>query len=313
MARIQEQIGRVLKVGLGSLSVLAVSAVGFYGYRMTLRPARIPETRSLYQGVTYQRIIKNQPRPLVLHTIEVDLNAPGIDFLVTPSVPADGYTLSANTVPGFLSQYGAQVAINGSYFAPHEVGSPLHYYPQVGDGVRSVGIAISEGDRYSPAKKGWAALCILSIDDIRITENDCPTETAEAIAGDIQFIKDGAPYQSLSTLKNSTKLYPRSAIALNADNTKLWFIAIDGRQFGYSEGVTLAELATILITDLGADRALNFDGGGSTTLAASNVEGTPVVLNAPFQARLPMHLRPVANHLGLYAQPLSTANNRAQQ
>jgi len=302
----RQQLWKALTIGLGSLSLLAISLSGFYGYRISQRPERVPETRSLYQGVTYRRYIKNQPRPLVLHTVEVDLTAPGLDFLVTPSVPTDGYKLSAKTVPDFLSQYGVQVAINGSYFAPHEVKSPLHYYPHTGDGVRSVGIAVSDGDRYSEAKPGWAALCILSADDIRVTWNDCPDGTSQAIAGDVQFIKNGAPYSSLVILKNSTKLYPRSAIALNKDNTKLWFVAIDGRQPGYSEGVTLTELANILIAELDADRALNFDGGGSTTLTTSDTRGNPILLNAPFQARVPMNLRPVANHLGLYAQPLET-------
>lgn len=309
---IKQHIGKAIAIGLGSLGLLALGIGGFYEYRRSLRPERSPETRALFQGVTYQRTIKAQPRPLVLHTVEVDLTAPEIDFFVTPSVPADGYKLSADTVPGFLSQYGVQVAINGSYFAPHEVKSPLHYYPHIDNGVRSMGIAISDGDRYSQAKPGWAALCILSLSDIRITKNDCPAETSEAIAGDVQFIKDGKPYDGLAILKNATKLYPRSAIAINADNTKLWFVAIDGRQPGYSEGVTLAELANILITDLGADRALNFDGGGSTTLAISDAENKPVVLNAPFQARVPMNLRPVANHLGLNAQPLDEAENQAQ-
>ncbi|MEL7223699.1 MAG: phosphodiester glycosidase family protein [Cyanobacteria bacterium J06576_12] len=305
----KKQLQRALKIGLGTLGVLGLGLGGFYGHRMTLRPGRTPEERSLYQGVTYQRHIYTQPRRLVLHTVEVDLTAPGLDFFVTPSVPTDGYKLSADTVPGFLSQYGTQVAINGSYFAPHEVDSPLHYYPHVGNGVRSLGIAISDGNQYSAAKPGWAALCIVSLNDIRITKNDCPVGTEEAIAGDVQFVKNGKPYNGLAILKNSTKLYPRSAIALNADNTKLWFIAIDGRQPGYSEGVTLAELADILVRDLGVDRALNFDGGGSTTLATSDSAGQPILLNAPFQARVPMNLRPVSNHLGLYAQPLNQASN----
>ena len=300
----RQQVLKTLTLGLGSVSLLALVFFGFYRYRMSLRPERTAETRSLFQGVTYRRYVKTQPRPLVLHTVEIDLTAPGIDFFVTPSVPTDGYKLSADTVPGFLTKYGVQVAINGSYFAPHEVNSPLHYYPHIGNGVRSLGIAVSNGDRYSNAKPGWAALCILSLSDIRITQNDCPAETQQAIAGDVQFIKNGKFYDGLAILKNSTKLYPRSAIAINADNTKLWFVAIDGRQPGYSEGVTLAELATLLTTELTADRALNFDGGGSTTLAIGDAEGNPVLLNAPFQARVPMHTRPVANHLGLYAQPL---------
>ena len=35
-----------------------------------------------------------------------------------------------------------------------------------------------------------------------------------------------------------------------------------------------------------------------------------LLLNAPIQARVPMYLRPVANHLGVYADPLGTKARR---
>lgn len=168
-----------------------------------------------------------------------------------------------------------------------------------------MGVSISNGDRYSAAEEGWAALCIVSQHDIHMTEQDCPAETQQGIAGDIQFVKAGALYQEgLVILKgNDVDLKPRTAIAVNQQSTILWMVVVDGRQTGYSEGVTLPELGKFLI-ELGADRALNLDGGGSSTLAIDD-QGQPTVLNAPFQARVPMNLRPVANHLGLYARPLS--------
>lgn len=296
-----------------ALGAIALSLGAYYTYKLSLRPERTEEIQALFQGVTYQRYVRETPRPLVFHVVTIDLTTPGIDFLVTPTIPTDGYPLSANTVPGFVEQYGVQVAINGSYFQPHEVNSPLHYYPHVGNGVRSLGIAISNGERYSEAKGGWAALCIIANDNIQINQNDCPPETQQAIAGDVQFVKDGKPYDGLAILQNSTALYPRSAIAINADNTQLLMVAIDGRQKDYSEGVTLQELGEILI-ELGADRALNLDGGGSTTLATSHPSGStsdqPILLNAPFHARVPVNLRVVANHLGVYAAPLPpTARN----
>jgi exopolysaccharide biosynthesis protein len=82
----------------------------------------------------------------------------------------------------------------------------------------------------------------------------------------------------------------------------LWLIVVDGRQQNYSEGVTLAELAGIAV-ELGADRALNLDGGGSSTLVMARDRGAKV-LNAPIHTRVPMRERPVANHLGVYAQPV---------
>ena len=63
--------------------------------------------------------------------------------------------------------------------------------------------------------------------------------------------------------------------------------------------------------ELGADRALNLDGGGSSTLAMDAGE-QPHVLNAPFQAGVPMKLRPVANQYGVYALPLNDEKMSAQ-
>ncbi len=61
------------------------------------------------------------------------------------------------------------------------------------------------------------------------------------------------------------KHYQRTAVATNQKGDKLWLIVIDGKQPFYSDGVTIAELTEIMI-NLGVDKALNLDGGGSTTL-----------------------------------------------
>ncbi|MBD2020680.1 phosphodiester glycosidase family protein, partial [Leptolyngbya sp. FACHB-36] len=53
---------------------------------------------------------------------------------------------------------------------------------------------------------------------------------------------------------------------------------------------------------LGADKAVNLDGGGSTTIVVSSPTG-PYALNAPIHTKIPLRERPVANHLGFYAAP----------
>lgn len=54
----------------------------------------------------------------------------------------------------------------------------------------------------------------------------------------------------------------------------MWLVTVDGRkkdgrQKGYSEDITVAGLAEELIAT-GAYEALNFDGGGSSTLAVAS-------------------------------------------
>ncbi|MEN8444930.1 MAG: phosphodiester glycosidase family protein [Cyanobacteria bacterium J06555_13] len=297
------------------LGAISVGGGIWYASQLMRRPARSPVVRSLFQGVVYERYVQTSPRPLLFHVVSVDLTHPGIDFLVTPPAPNSvsvsqdaakpKVKVPANTVPDFLVEHGAQVAVNGSYFSPHHVKSPWHYYPQVGELVYPQGVSIANGKRYSSPAEGWAALCVLSVSDIRITEGDCPPGTQQGLAGDVQFVKNGQLYTDGLVIlkKNPVRLMPRSAIAIDKANERLWIVVVDGRQKGYSEGITLAELSEFVIA-LGADRALNLDGGGSSTLAIDSPEA-PTVLNAPIQARVPMRLRPVANHFGIYAQPLS--------
>jgi hypothetical protein len=66
--------------------------------------------------------------------------------------------------------------------------------------------------------------------------------------------------------------HPRAALALAGD--RLLAVACDGRSAN-DAGLTLGELAWFLVA-LGADHALNLDGGGSTSLVAGGV-----LINAP--------------------------------
>jgi hypothetical protein len=57
---------------------------------------------------------------------------------------------------------------------------------------------------------------------------------------------------------------PRTAIAY--DDQFIYFIVVDGRNPGISEGMTYPELAAFAKDTLGADWAINQDGGGSSTM-----------------------------------------------
>lgn len=58
---------------------------------------------------------------------------------------------------------------------------------------------------------------------------------------------------------------PRTAIGYNLKSNKMHIVAVDGRRDNYSVGMTLKELSYYMFS-LGCEEALNFDGGGSTTL-----------------------------------------------
>ncbi|MGH7475404.1 MAG: phosphodiester glycosidase family protein [Longimicrobiales bacterium] len=60
--------------------------------------------------------------------------------------------------------------------------------------------------------------------------------------------------------------HPRTALGIDRDRSAVLLVTVDGRQAPYSDGMTLGELTRLLLR-LGADDALNLDGGGSTTMA----------------------------------------------
>jgi exopolysaccharide biosynthesis protein len=80
------------------------------------------------------------------------------------------------------------------------------------------------------------------------------------------------------TLKGSkydTDIHPRTAVGFSQDSTKLYFFTVDGRQPGYSVGMSLEELASYML-GWGVYQGVNLDGGGSTTMVVRNI-----VVNSP--------------------------------
>lgn len=63
---------------------------------------------------------------------------------------------------------------------------------------------------------------------------------------------------------NAEARHPRSAVGFSRDSSVVYLVTVDGRQAA-SVGVTLVELAELMRRE-GVSDALNFDGGGSTTL-----------------------------------------------
>lgn len=86
------------------------------------------------------------------------------------------------------------------------------------------------------------------------------SELEHAVRGMGWLIRDG----EITT--TSTSLAPRTAVGIKEDGT-VFFYVVEGRAFPRSVGIGLKELAEIM-KSYGAVRALNLDGGGSTTYIA---------------------------------------------
>jgi len=90
---------------------------------------------------------------------------------------------------------------------------------------------------------------------------------------------------------------PRTAIGIDDDGGQLIVLTVDGRQ-DHSRGTSLLETAQLLL-DLGAEDALNLDGGGSSTMLARRPGERPRVVNKPSDG----NERNVPNGLGFVTAP----------
>lgn len=155
---------------------------------------------------------------------------------------------------------GAVFAINGDYY-----------------GFRSTGIEIRNGVAYRDegAREGLAFYADGHVEVYDETQTTADELVASGVWNTLSFgpaiVEGGQVVDGIDGVEVDTNVgnhsiqgdQPRTAVGVIDDN-HLVFV-VDGRQEGYSEGVTLPELADIMLS-LGARTAYNLDGGGSSTM-----------------------------------------------
>jgi hypothetical protein len=262
------------------------------GVRLSGQPE--PTERRLFQGITYERIVRQEPRLMVIHVVTIDLKANGIKTVVTAGDPDESHPLEAETTSDFLKDSGLQLAINGDAFTPwYDMGFVSS--PNDGDRVTPLGFAASRGVAYSEDTDEQPTLYLYQ--NNKASMNVLNGKIYNAISGYELVMWNGDPVEGL----DNSDVDPRTAIGLNRNGTKLIIIVVDGRQSNYSMGATVADLAQ-LMDDAGAYSAMNMDGGGSSTLVIQGENGEPEILNSPVHNGVPGRERPVGNHLGFEAK-----------
>lgn len=114
-----------------------------------------------------------------------------------------------------------------------------------------------------------------------------------AITGNTRILLNGT---RLSI--DDREMHPRTSVGIDRDNGQILMLCIDGRQ-SFSRGYTMVELAN-LMKELGAEDAINLDGGGSSTIMGRNPYGDLAILNSPSDGVA----RPIPNGLQvLYTPP----------
>ncbi len=160
------------------------------------------------------------------------------------------------------TRLGATTAVNADYFGPghHNVEELLY----------------TNGRKlYEPPNPFRSILNVSSSNTVHIGMNRTGVPFYNTVGGGPHFIKGGRFVwdTSVSGKINGegfasgsfASKNPWTAVGLTRDRLTLILAVVDGRQPGFSVGVTPGEMAAILLAE-GAYEAMRFDGGGSSTL-----------------------------------------------
>lgn len=174
----------------------------------------------------------------------------------------DAYgTNITETTSAIAEANNAIFAINGDYY-----------------GFRDTGIVIRNGVVYRDegAREGLAFYTDGRVEVYDETTTDAATLVADGVWNTLSFgpaiVEDGAVVDGIEDVEVDTNFgnhsiqgeQPRTLVGVIDDN-HLVFVVVDGRDAGYSRGVTMTEAAEIMVS-LGATTAYNLDGGGSSTM-----------------------------------------------
>ena len=195
---------------------------------------------------------------------------PGLTYLVADVQLRDVYGFhvavseqGAQTLSSMAEGTGAVLAVNGDDFGSHRYG-----------------VIIRNGEVLR-AHDTTRHMLILEEDGSMRTLTDRTAQTPVDLAGQLvsenvwhtfefgpELVRDGQlsdfprAFDVIST--RSSRKEPRTAIGMIAPLHYV-VIVVDGRQPGYSEGISLQDLQQLFL-DYGAQTALNLDGGGSAEM-----------------------------------------------
>lgn len=205
-------------------------------------PSGNPEGTALFTS----RFGATTPRDTTRQTVEAQLIAAG----------RHGDTLTFVRRGAVSQQSGSPIPSNGAVLAAYGIGLRMQEVQ-----------AMREGD---------------TINVLLTTLPRLPNARAPAliIGGWPRILRDGvnvvgdAATVEGTISRNAEMKHPRTALGFSRDSSTLYILAVDGRS-QRSIGITLDELAS-LMRRLGAWNAMNFDGGGSTTMVIDRA-----VVNVP--------------------------------
>jgi hypothetical protein len=159
------------------------------------------------------------------------------------------------------------------------------------------GWVLQDSTQHSPPEPGYWSLWFDASRQGHIASlRKAPQQATCAVSGFGGLLQQGKLLP-----KPSEVIHPRTAAGLNETGRTLTLVVVDGRQPGYSEGMSTRELAE-LMAELGCTDALNLDGGGSTIMLWRNTNDSMRIVNRPSDITGP---RPIPVLFGIQPRPRS--------
>jgi exopolysaccharide biosynthesis protein len=207
-------------------------------------------------SITITQVVTGEGDDTITYYVADVLLTPGTDLRA--GLAGDGRDTADTS--DIARDYNAILAINGDYF-----------------GARDDGIIIRNGEVYRDegVRTGLAIYTDGHMEVYDETETSAEELLENGVWNTYSFgpalLVDGEIPDNVDTYEVEDNPEhpiqgrdPRTAIGI-IDENHFVFVVVDGRDEGYSKGVTLEEFAQIM-QDLGCTTAYNLDGGGSSTM-----------------------------------------------
>lgn len=179
----------------------------------------------------------------------------------------------------FAKDSGAVVAMNGSFYNMSKPYNSVCYFKKHGVEEFVFNEKMAQRDNGAVAISAKGKLSIHPADEAEpgniAPEQTWPTrlDAVSVVSSGPILIVDGKDARLDEGSFNRNR-HPRSAVG--TAGKKVYLVAVDGRNADNAQGVSLWEFTKIMRW-IGAEDALNMDGGGSTTLYVEGENGNGIV------------------------------------
>lgn len=286
--------------------VLIALAVSVVACSARMRPAELPplpfpvdssRTTAVSRGVSHW-FLYSPKGPWAIHALVVDRDACWSARAVKGFPTAIGREKTSTLLVRLDDTVEVAGGVNADFFMFDPAGVPTNVHVERGRTIQTPNgrPAIGFDSTGAPHITAFRTQSHVRYPDGRYNELLKPFHPVEAVGGRPVLVRAGAVRPGVDSGGTfATSRHPRTAVGIARGGKRLILLTVDGRQKPYSDGMTLREIAEAMLA-LGANDAINLDGGGSTTMVVANAAGVPSVVNRPSD---PSGERAVGNALAI--------------